>query len=209
MPIQHHWATLSSGSSLSSLGTPTSSHVVNVMKEKEINTLVTPWVNARVGHLLSVCRMTAVKVGDGTLEECGTDDYDQVIFTQNIETIEDFSSHIVPVKVEKAHTGGCINIMAQVLWTEDGSMPGGLPIQNTYTELQKGSNKAVTVVRNSMAYLQTLQKKALVARAVLANPLPESPVKALSQEGKNEPQDPCAPKLTVRKWHGILLMNWI
>ena len=30
-----------------------------------------PWVNARVAHLLLVHRMTAVKVGDGTAEECG------------------------------------------------------------------------------------------------------------------------------------------
>ena len=44
-----------------------------------------PWANARVAHLLSVHRMTAVKVGDGTAEECGPDDYDQVMFIQNVE----------------------------------------------------------------------------------------------------------------------------
>ena len=90
-------------------------HVVNVMKEKEIDTLAMPWANARVAHLLLVCRMTAVKVGDGTVEECSPDDYDQVMFTQNVETIEAFSSCVVPVKAEKAYTGGCINVMAQAL----------------------------------------------------------------------------------------------
>ena len=104
------------------LGTPTISCIAHVMKEKEINALATPCANARVAHLLSVCRMTAVKVGDGTAEECGTDDYHQVMFIQNIETIEAFSSHIVPVKAEKAYTGECINVMAQALWTEDGSL---------------------------------------------------------------------------------------
>ena len=49
------------------LGTPTISCIVNVMKEKEINALTMPWANARVAHLLLVCRMTAVKVGDGTV----------------------------------------------------------------------------------------------------------------------------------------------
>ena len=53
------------------LGTPTISHVVNVMKEKKFDALATPWVNARVAHLLLVHRMTAVKVGDGTVEEFG------------------------------------------------------------------------------------------------------------------------------------------
>ena len=38
----------------------------------------------------------------------------------------------------------------------------------------------------------------------MATPLPESPVEAQLQEGGNEPQDPCAPKLTVRQWHGKL-----
>ena len=99
------------------LGTHTISHIVNVMKE-EIDALATPWVNARVAHLLSVHRMTTVKVGDGTAEECSPDDYNQVMFTQNVETIEAFSSHIVLVKLEKTYTRGCIKVMPQALWTE-------------------------------------------------------------------------------------------
>ena len=138
------------------LGTPTISCIVNVMKEREIDALAMPWANARVAHLLSIHRMTAVKVGDGTAEECGPDNYDQVMFTQNIETIEAFSSCMVPVKAAKAYTRGHINVMAQALWTEDGSLPQGLTVQNTYTELWQGSGKTVMVVRNSTAYLQTL-----------------------------------------------------
>ena len=94
------------------LGTPAISHIVNVMKEKEINALATPWMNSRVAHLLLVHRMTAVKVGDGAAEECSPDNYNQVMFTQNVKTIEAFSSHVVPAKVEKAYTGGYINVMA-------------------------------------------------------------------------------------------------
>ena len=101
------------------------------MKEKEIDTLTTPWANARLAHLLLVPRMTAIKVGDGTAEECSPVDYDQVMFSQNIETIEAFSSCIVPVKVEKAYTRGHIN----VLQTEDGSLLQGLTIQNKYTRV--------------------------------------------------------------------------
>ena len=74
--------------------------------------------------------------------------------------------------------------MTQALWTEDGSLLQGITIQNMYTELQQGSKKAVVMVRNSMAYLQTLQKKSPVARAVLVTPLPESPVGAQLQEGE-------------------------
>ena len=116
------------------LGTPTISHIVNVMKEKEINAFVMPWANARVAHLLSRCRMTVVKVGDGIAEESDSDDYNQVMFTQNVEIIEAFSSHMVLVKVERAYTRGCINNMAQALQTGDGSLLQDLTIQNMSTE---------------------------------------------------------------------------
>ena len=49
--------------------------------------------------------------------------------------------------------------MIQALQTGDGTLPLGLTIQNTYTELRKGNKKAVIVVHNNIAYLQTLQKK--------------------------------------------------
>ena len=60
------------------------------------------------------------------------------------------------------------------------------------------------VVRNSMAYLQTLQKKTPVARAVAAHPVPKPPREAQLQEGGDEPWNPHAPKLTVRQRHGKL-----
>ena len=64
--------------------------------------------------------------------------------------------------------------MTKVLQIEDGSLPQGLPIQNVYTELQKGSNNVVVVVRNSMAYPKMLQKKAPMARAVAVTVVPET-----------------------------------
>ena len=93
------------------------------MKEAEIDALVMPWVNARVAYLLSVHRMMTVEVGDGIAEEPNPNGYDQVMFTQNVETIEPFSSHVVPVKAGRAYTREHINIMVQALQTEDGSLP--------------------------------------------------------------------------------------
>ena len=65
--------------------------------------------------------------------------------------------------------------MIQVLWMEDSTLPQGLTIQNTYTELQKGSKHVFVVVRKSTAYPQILQKKALVARAMAVTVVPEIP----------------------------------
>ena len=109
-------------------------------------------------------------MGELTVEP-SSDDYDEVVFTWNVETIEAFSSCVVQVRAERAHTGGCINVMTQALRAGDGSLLWGLTVQNTYMELRQGSKNAVGLVRNSMAYLQTLCKKTLVARAVVANPV--------------------------------------
>ena len=99
------------------------------MKEAEIDALAMLWVNARVVHLLLVCRMMTMEEGDGPKEEPNPDGYDKVMFTQNVETIGPFSSCMVPVKVGRAYTGECMNVMVQALWTEDGSLPQGLTVQ--------------------------------------------------------------------------------
>ena len=54
-----------------------------------------------------------MEVGDGSKEEPNPDGYDQVMFTLNVETIEPFSSHMVPVKAGRAYTGEHINVMVQ------------------------------------------------------------------------------------------------
>ena len=90
-------------------------------------------------------------------------EYDKVVITKNMETIDAFSSCIIPVKAEKAYTGKRINVMTQVLWAEDGSLPQGLTMQNVHTELRTLSKNAALVVRNITAYPHTLKKKTLVA----------------------------------------------
>ena len=121
-----------------------------------------------------------------------------------METIEAFSSHVVQVRAERAHTGGCISVMTQALGAEDGSLPQDLTVQNMHMELRQGSKNAVVVVRNSMAYPQTLHKKTLVARATVANPVPGLLMESQLQERGDKPQDPHTPKWTVRQRHGKL-----
>ena len=138
------------------LGTPTIGRVINVMKEAEMDALATLWANVRAVHLLSVWRMTPVEVGNGQEEGYDTDKDNPLMYTQKAETLEPFSSHVIPVKTVKAYLGEHINVMLQALHTQDGTLPLGLTVQNTYTELRKGSKKAVVVVQNNTAYPQTL-----------------------------------------------------
>ena len=174
------------------------------MKELEMDALAVPWANARVAHLPLVHRMMLMEVGDGQKEEVDANSYDQLMYIQNAETIEPFSSQGVPVKAGRAYVGECIDVMVQALQTQDGSLLQGLTVQNTYTKLRKGSKKAVVVVRNNTAYSQTLQKKTPVARAVAALPVPKPPEGEQLLEGADESNDSHTPRLTVRQSHGKL-----
>ena len=92
-------------------------------------------------------------MGDGQEEKVDANDYDQLMYAQNAETIEPFSSCIVPVKTGRVYMGECINVMVQALSTQGGSLLQGLTVQNTYTELRKGSKKAVMVVQKQHSIL--------------------------------------------------------
>ena len=87
------------------LGMPTISQVVNVMKEAEMDTLAMPLANARVEHLLVVCRMMPMEVGDTQEMKFNMDDDNPLMYTQKAETLEPFTSHIITVKTEKAYLG--------------------------------------------------------------------------------------------------------
>ena len=65
------------------LGTLMLSHVIKLIKEKEIDALVMPWVNAQVTHLLSVQRATATVEDDQAARNSNLCGYDEVVLTKN------------------------------------------------------------------------------------------------------------------------------
>ena len=60
------------------------------------------------------------------------------------------------------------------------------------------------MVWNNTAYLETLQKKTLVARVAAALPVPKPPRSKGLQEGTNKSPHFHTPRLTVRQRHGKL-----
>ena len=186
------------------LGTPTIGRVVNVIREVEMDALAIPWVNARAAHLLAVRRMTPVEVGNDQEEGCKTDQDSPLMYTQKVETLEPFSSHVIPMKMTEAYLGERLNMMVQALHAQDHILPPGITVQNTYTELRKGSKKVVVVVQNNTAYLQTLWKKTLVARAMAIQPVPNIPKPGSLQVQDEVYPDPQTPKMTIRQRHGKL-----
>ena len=125
------------------------------------------------------------------------------MYTQKVETLEPFSSLVIPVKTTEAYLEECLNVMVQALHAQDGTLPPGLTMQNTYTELRKGSKKVVVVVRINTAYPQTL-KKTPVARAMAVQPVPKTPEPGSLQVQDEVCPDPQTPKLMIRQRHGRL-----
>ena len=164
----------------------------------EVDTLVMPWAIARAAHLLAIRRMVPVEVG-GTHEKGYDANQDGfVMYTQKVETMEPFSSHVIPMKMTEAYLGEWLNMMVQALYVQDGTLPPGLTVQNTYTELRKGSKKAVVVVWNHTTYPQTLRKKTPVARVIPVQLLPKTPEPESLPIPEEVCPDPQTPKLTIR-----------
>ena len=97
------------------LGPPTIGWVVNVMREVEMDALATPWANARAAHLLAIRRMTPVEVGNDQEGGCDTDQDSPLMYTQKVETLEPFSSHMIPMKMMEVYLGEHLDMMVQVL----------------------------------------------------------------------------------------------
>ena len=129
-----------------------------------------------------------------------------LMYTQKVETLEPFSSHVIPLKMTETCLGEHLNVMVQALHAEDGTLPPGLTMQNMYTELRKGSKKVVVVVQNNTAYPQTLRKKTSVARVMAVQPVPKTP-KPGSLQVQDEVCNPQTPKLTIRQRHGRLFVE--
>ena len=45
-----------------------------------------------------------------------------VMHTQKVETLEPFSSHVMPMKMTEAHLGEHLNVMVQALYIQDGTL---------------------------------------------------------------------------------------
>ena len=113
--------------------------------------------------------------------------------------IDAFSSKIIHAWMKTAFTGARLNVMTHALHAaSEGPLPPGLMIQNTYTEMCNGSKNVAIVVRNSMAYPQTL-KKITVARVVAANSVPELQVQPGMIDMLDEAQGIQTPKLTTEQ----------
>ena len=63
----------------------------------------------------SVQRAIATVEDSQAMEKSSPSGYDEVVNVKNAETIDAFSSCVIPMKIEKAYLRGRINVMTQAL----------------------------------------------------------------------------------------------
>ena len=85
-------------------------------------------------------------------------EYDEVVTTKESKTTDAFSSRIIHAQMKTAFTSVRLNVMTHTLCAEEGSLPQGLMIQNSYTEMHNSSKNVTIIVRNITMYPQTLKK---------------------------------------------------
>ena len=126
-------------------------------------------------------------------------EYNEVVTTKGSKTTDAFLSRIIHAQLKTAFTGVRLNVMTHALCAEEGSLPQGLTIQNAYTKMCNGSKNVTVVVRNSMAYPQTLKKKIPVARVAVANWVPEPQMQSGMIDALDEAQGIQTQKLTTEQ----------
>ena len=109
------------------LGTPIISHIINMLKEKEIDALGKCPSGLSFSSLMSYSHGGNDKLDAG---ESNPSEYSEVVTTKDTETIDALSSHVIHARMGTAHTEEGINVMTQALHAGDGSLPQGLTVQN-------------------------------------------------------------------------------
>ena len=134
-------------------------------------------------------------------------EYNEEVTTKSSKTIDAFSSKIIHAWMRTAFTGARLNVMTHALHAGKGPLPQGLMIQNAYTEMHNGSKNVAIVVRNSMAYPQTMKKKIPVVRVVAANQVPEPQMWLGMIDALDETQCIQTQKLTAEQRQEKLFKN--
>ena len=101
-------------------------------------------------------------------------DLNEIMKTKRSEKIKGFSSKVIHTWIMTMFMGCNLHVMMHALCKGNKSLPHGLAVQNTYTEMMTGSKSIAVVVRNLTATHITLKMNAPLARVVAANAVPNA-----------------------------------
>ena len=168
------------------IGTCMLGRIINVIKESEMDRLLTPWVMVRASHLLSWWGTVVADLGmagNGPAEEGAAaaepsmgQDLNEPVFVRKNVRLGPFQTRILECRV-KPLIGESAHVMVTPLRaaeTQPGGvwpLPPGLHILHAYTRLKMSSSRVSMEVRNMSESSIFLKKGVHVARVVSALPI--------------------------------------
>ena len=187
------------------LGTPTIFRAVQVMKESEMNRVEPAWQHAKAGYEYTHFLMNLEDYPEDCSFPTNTGknpvELDEKLLLKKKQVLLPFSNTMVHCKTQAMQMHGYkLHIMTHAPYPEDkSSLPNGVYVLKTYTELKDGSRNVSVVLRNLTSKTIHLVPGRCMAWIVMANEVPEAvPSPELAKE-LAETQGKEAPKLTIEE----------
>ena len=196
------------------LGTPMIFWAVQAMKESELQRVEVAWQHVRAGYEYTHFLMNMENYPEGMVNSFPTNtsknpvDLDEKLLLKKKHMLLPFSNTMVHCKTQSTQMQGYkLHVLTHTLYPEDkSSLPDGIYVLKTYTELKDGSRNVSVVLRNLTSKTIHLASGRCVARIAAANEVLEAvPSSELAKE-LAETQVKETPKLIIEE-HQKLLME--
>ena len=193
------------------LRTPTIFRAVQVMKESEMNRVEPAWQHAKVGYEYTHFLMNLEDYPEDCSFPTNTGknpvELDEKLLLKKKQVLLLFSNTMVYCKTQATQMHGYkLHVMTHAPYPEDkSSLPNGVYVLKTYTELKDGSWNVSVVLWNLTSKTIHLTPGRCVAWIAVANevpkamPSPELAKELVKTQGKE------APKLTIEERHKLLM----
>ena len=187
------------------LGTLTIFRAVQAMKETEMDHVEPAWQHAKAGYEYTHFLMNLEDYPEDCSFPTNTRrnpvELDEKLLLKKKQVLLPFSNTMVHCKTQATQMHEYrLHVMTHAPYPEDkSSLPNGIYVLKTYTELKDGSRNMSMVLRNLSSKTIHLNPGRCVARIAMANEVPEAvPSPELAKE-LAETQAKEGPKLTVKE----------
>ena len=171
------------------LGTPTIFRAVEVMKESEMNHVELAWQHAKAGYEYTHFLMNVEEYPEDCSFPTNTGknpvELDEKLLLKKKQVLLPFSNTMVHCKTQATQMHGYkLHVMTHAPYLEDkSSLPNGVYILKTYTELKDGSQNVSVVLWNLTSRTIHLIPGRCVPQIAAANEVPEAvPLPELAKE---------------------------
>ena len=164
------------------LGTPTIFLAVQAMKESEMDSIDPAWQQAKAGYEFTYFSMNLNGHTEGEPTPFPTNtgknpvELDERLLLKKKQVLLPFSNTMVHCKSQATQMHGYkLHVMTHTPYLEDkSSLPNGVYILKTYTELKDGSRNVSVVLQNLTSKTIHLGPGRCVARIAAANEVPKA-----------------------------------